>query len=238
MWPVAACVIWPRFYFRLIDDGFFIWEHGQDTLQPFLTLLSTLLPNIQLTFQQHQHKLPYLDVWISKDMAAAGPLVPLLFTTHQKSHSKYLYIPYQSHHRPHVFRAFIRGELIRYAVTNTRQSDFQHMADLFWQRLVIRGYPPRFLQPIFAGVTHDARIRYLQQPSHQQQQRQQRHAPPVFVAVNDQHAHMRMNLGKVINDVYQQYVHVPELREIFGDRVVVAYRNPPNLGKLLVKANH
>lgn len=48
--------LWPRFDLRLIDDGFFIWEHGQPALSAFIPLLSTLLPNIRLKFQQ-QHRL-------------------------------------------------------------------------------------------------------------------------------------------------------------------------------------
>jgi len=57
----------------------------------------------------------------------AGNMVPIMFSTYQKPHDKYLYIPFQSHHRSHVFRAFVRGELIRYVsvvVTNTLSADF------------------------------------------------------------------------------------------------------------------
>ena len=228
-------VLWPQHYFRLIDDGFFIWEYGPRTLQAFMRLLSTLLPNIQLTFQQHDTKLCFLDLWIEKDMSYGGDSVPLVFTTYQKAHNKYLYIPFQSHHRSHVFRAFIRGELIRYAVTNSRLRGFQQQVELFYQRLVARGYPTKLLGSIFASVAHADRQHYLQQP-------QQSHTPPragpVFVTVNDQHAHSRMNLSRVLNDVYHKYQHVPELHDMFGDRVVVAYSNPPSLGKLLVKASH
>ena len=163
-----------------------------------------------------------------------------MFSTYQKPHNRYLYIPYQSHHRSHVFRAFIRGELIRYTVTNSRAADFQQVSQLFWQRLVARGYPQRFLRPIFDGVAHVDRARYMSQQQQQQQQRRQQRlrGPPVFLTVNDQHAHSRINLGKVINSIYQHYQHVPELVELFGDRIVVAYSNPPCLGRLLVKAAH
>jgi len=65
-----------------------------------------------LVFQQHTQCIPYLDVYIAKDMSATGDMVPIMFSTYQKPHNKYLYIPFQSHHRSHVFRAFVRGELI------------------------------------------------------------------------------------------------------------------------------
>jgi hypothetical protein len=47
-----------------------------------------------------------------------------------------------------------------------------------------------------------------------------------------------MNLAQVVNNVVQQYSHVPELQRLFGGRLVVAYRNPPSLRRLLVKAKH
>jgi predicted dehydrogenase len=43
---------WPRFYFRLIDDGFFIWEHGLAALSVFQQLLGSLRPNIH-TYALH-----------------------------------------------------------------------------------------------------------------------------------------------------------------------------------------
>jgi hypothetical protein len=107
-------------------------------------------------------------------MSVPGALVSIVFSTYQKPYNKYLYIPFQSHHRSHVFRAFVRGELIRYVITNTLTTDFLKMADLFRTRLVARGYPMTFLvQPIFDAITHADRRYYLQQQQ-QRQQRQQR----------------------------------------------------------------
>ena len=67
---------WPRYYFRLIDDGMFIWEGDQDGLQQFMQLLSSLLPNIKLKLVTSDSCLQYLDVWVSKDMSASGSMVP------------------------------------------------------------------------------------------------------------------------------------------------------------------
>jgi hypothetical protein len=229
---------WPQYYFRLIDDGAFIWEGDKDSLQQFIQLLNTLLPNIKLKFATSDTCLQYLDVWIRKDMSGAASTVPIVFSTYQKPHNKYLYIPYQSHHRLHVFKAFIHGELVRYVVTNTYAADFDKMSAVFWQRLRARGYPPAFLQPLFAAVAHSNRQQYLQQAVRQNAARTATRAAPVLVMTNGRVERQCMNLGQVVNNVLQQYSHVPELQALFGDRVVVAYRNPPSLRKLLVKAKH
>jgi len=44
---------------------------------------------------------------------------------------------------------------------------------VFKQRLLARGYPNSFLQPIFDTITHADRQYFLQQQQHHRQQRQQ-----------------------------------------------------------------
>ena len=133
-----------------------------------------------------------------------------------------------------MFIAFITGELIRYAVTNSKESDFKQICDVFWQRLLARGYPSSFMKPIFAGVKHADRHQYLQRPTANSSS-----TAPVLVVTNGQYEQQRMRLGRVVNAVYEKYkASIPEPADLFGDRVAVAYRNPPTLGKLLVNAKH
>jgi hypothetical protein len=132
----------PKHYFRLIDDGFFVWEGTDDELQRFLNRMNDLLPEINITWSISSLKVAYLDLWIFKDLdSAMDGLVPIKFSTFQKAHNKYMYVPYSSHHRPSVFRALVRGELIRYVVTNTDEHHYVAIAELFKQRILQRGYP-------------------------------------------------------------------------------------------------
>jgi hypothetical protein len=88
------------------------------------------------------------------------------------------------------------------------------------------------------AVSQSNRQQYLQQAVRQNAARTATRAAPVSVMTNGRVERQCMNLGQVVNHVLQQYSHVPELQALFGDRVVVAYRNPPSLRKLLVKAKH
>jgi hypothetical protein len=77
-----------------------------------------------------------------------------------------------------------------------------------------------FLQPIFDGITHADRRYYLQQQQRQQRQQRDTNISPAVVVVNDTSTHSRMNLSKVINDVYSRYKQpVPKLHQLVGDRV-------------------
>ena len=110
------------------------------------------------------------------------------------------------------------------------------MVAKFRQRLRDRGYPAAFLQPILDTVKRTDRQRYLQQPITDSTTGS---PAPVLVFCNGQYERLRMHLGVVVNRVYEQYKHdVPALAALFGDRVVVAYSNPPSLGKQLVRAMH
>lgn len=224
----------PKHYFRLIDDGLFIWEGPRDRLDALLHRMNTLLPNISITWQVDSVKVPYLDVWVCKGATGSGPTVPIYFSTYQKQHNKYMYVPYTSHHRPCVFKAIIKGELVRYAVTCTQVAAYQSMCLLFKQRLLQRGYPAALFDAVQATVQHADRDAYLHNPG--STRRRIGAAAPVYIAQAGPREGQG-NLSAVINGVYAKHKQgAPALAAIFGERIVVAYKNPPSIGKLLVHA--
>lgn len=108
---------------------------------------------------------------------------------------------------------------------------------MFWQRLLNRGYPEAFLQPTFNSVQLAERQQYLQASAAAPVSAGS--VPSILVFTDGEYEHQRMNLSKVVDSVYDKYkAALQELAGLFGDRVVVAYRNPPNLAKLLVRASH
>jgi hypothetical protein len=224
-------------YGRFIDDGFFVWERDRASLDAFLAALNSALPGIQLTWDTSTTSIAFMDLVIAKDLSMSGATVLLVVSTHLKAHNQYLYVPWGSFHRTHMFAAFVRGELIRYAVTNTHRSGFEHMKGLFLQRLLERGYPSAWLDPLFASVSHASRAQHLSQSG-----RSTRHAgtptpAPVFVAASGP-AEMRGSLSAAINAAYTRHAHHPQVQRAMGgaERVTVAFTNPPSLAARLVRA--
>lgn len=228
---------WPVIYKRFIDDGFFVWEQDEPSLQAFLQQLNSTLPNIKLTWKYSQTTVDYMDLTITKTMHAAGAHVPIIVSTYQKPHNQYMYIPAFSFHRPCVFKGFVTAELQRYAVTNTQLSGFLHMKQLFMQRLLDRGYPAHKLQGWFDAVQHTCRQRILSQLP---RNRQRQYQPPVLVLPNGQFE-MTARIAVVLNRVYAQYSHHSEIAAIFGGaagRITVAYTKNRSIGAKLVNAKH
>ena len=75
--------------------------------------------------------------------------------------NRYLYLPPSSNHAPHVSKALIKGELIRYVKRNTLYKDFLIIKTLFAQRLQKRGYSQKLIRENFKLVSFNDREKYL-----------------------------------------------------------------------------
>ena len=52
----------PMIWWRDIDDIFFIWEHGEESLEKFLNKLNTFHPTIKFTADYSEQTINFLDV--------------------------------------------------------------------------------------------------------------------------------------------------------------------------------
>ena len=97
-------------YKRFIDDIFAIWCGPKDTLLEFLSALSNKNDRIKLTYCVSESSIAFLDLFLFRDASDV-----LQFSTFQKPLDKYLYIPFESFHPSSNKKAFIKGELMKYA---------------------------------------------------------------------------------------------------------------------------
>ena len=52
----------PRIWWRYIDDVFFIWQHGEDSLKQFIKTLNACHPTIKFTAEMSKEEINFLDV--------------------------------------------------------------------------------------------------------------------------------------------------------------------------------
>ena len=52
----------PMIWWRYIDDIFFIWEHGEESLEKFLNKLNSFHPTIKFTAEYSKETINFLDV--------------------------------------------------------------------------------------------------------------------------------------------------------------------------------
>ena len=146
-----------KLYKRFIDDIFAIWCGPKGTLLEFLNALNSKTDRIKLTYCISESSISFLDLFLYRDTSSNV----LQFSTFQKPLNKYLYIPFESFHPSSNKKAFIKGELMRYARNSSSFNSFYETRDKFWKRLRVRGYPFRFLLPLFREIRYSDRKKWL-----------------------------------------------------------------------------
>lgn len=183
-------------YRRFIDDIFAIWCGPRDTLLKFLGALNTKNDRIKLTHSISDSSLFLLDICLFKDNF---PSV-LQFSTYQKALNKCLYIPFESFHPSSNKKAFIKGELMRYARNSSSFKSFFETRDQFWKRLRLRGYPFKFLLPLFHGMRYHDREKWISRPP---KHRSRPRRTPVFkTSFNCSHARIKKVISNILPDLY------------------------------------
>lgn len=146
------------YYRRFIDDLFLIWDGTLEEWQKVANFSNKIIPDIQINWQDPSDRQIFLDIDIRID-----PFNGKLITSpYQKPLNKYLYISPKSSHDRHTFKGFIKGELTRYAKLSSNPFLYQRTKELFYQRLLKRGYPRHFLYPTFRN--HEWISRNYQKP--------------------------------------------------------------------------
>ena len=122
-------------YRHFIDDIFAIWAGPKDTLVDFLDALNNKSDRLKLTHCISDSSMSFLDLLLFRDASSSV----LQFSTFQKPLNKYLYIHFESFHPSSNKKAFIKGELIRYARNSSCLKAFSETREKFWKRLRVRG---------------------------------------------------------------------------------------------------
>lgn len=207
------------FFRRFIDDIFGIWLGSHDDLLSFVNEANTWVPNLTWNLLTGE-ELPFLDLKIS----LSGDR--LIFKTHQKSMNTYTYLPPFSCHPKATFRGFIKGELIRYLRTNSRQSDYLAMKAIFRRRLLARGYPHRFITSIFQKVL------WIHRHNHLQDRPKTQTTTIIPMCLRYSYRKQLSTLGRhthALNLQLKQKLKV-------DCRVVMAYKKSRNVAQLLIRS--
>lgn len=209
-----------KLYRRYIDDIFFVWTGSAQDLSSLTTAMNTFVPGIRLTFSQHPSTLAFLDININVKNSK------ICFSTFQKLMNRYLYLPPFTNHPRLTLKGFIKGELIRYLRTNTSPEDFFSMKSLFWKRLVARGYPRRFLKPIFAQVASYDRDKWLSRTPKDEAFRK---VIPLVIPFSRHPV-----TPKLVAEVFKLNDHFAT--ELLNIRLLVAFKKPPSLFNLVCRS--
>jgi hypothetical protein len=206
---------------RLIDDLFFIWTDGETNLERFIMDLQEAVPGIRFDPKYSYDSVDFLDLTIKMTKYGRGYWVEhprLEYYTHQKQLNRYSYISPSSCHPTHTFRGFITAELTRYRRNSSHLYYYNITKNLFYKRLVMRGYPRALLKSIFKSHS------FIPKPKTKVSNNDRLH--PLILRYS-----FRKNIGHFAQSILASTRHLQ--KAYFQRRYLIAWSKSSNLYGLL-----
>jgi hypothetical protein len=130
-------------YGRYIDDGFAI-SYNPDA---FIETIKEILTDSELSLSESSistKTVHFLDIWVT---ISNDRIITSIYT---KDMNRFLYLPFSTAHPMHIKTGWITGELIRIQRYSTLRINYNISKRLFYDRLLARCYPRKFLDIVFA----------------------------------------------------------------------------------------
>jgi hypothetical protein len=221
------------FYARLIDDTIQMWDtaklpnHIHPNMLPKQIEADMLFGKLPWEVNPPARAVNFLDLHIS--ICQDGGITTRTFIKPMNLH---LYIPPASAHSPGVLKSLIFGNVFRYWLQNSQKSDFVQVTRDFYVHLLNRGYRPDVLTPIFRSAAELITKRDQQQRPTGKNGRKA--AKKQLFLHWEYHPRdiTRQDIRSVYNSILAPILEAPPLGV---QRLTVAYRNPPNLRRLLTR---
>ena len=127
-------------WFRYIDDVFFIWTHGKETLSLFLEDLNNFHPNIKFSCEGNKESIHFLDLNIR---LSDGNISTDLYVKPTAIHQ---FLHYTSSHPDHTKRSIVFSQALRFSRICSKKSDFLKHLEKMKSWFSVRGYPEYLIE--------------------------------------------------------------------------------------------
>jgi hypothetical protein len=136
----------PAYYFRYLDDIFFVWEGTRIELNLFMEFLNSVIPGIKLTVNIKQSFNEFLDITIYKNLI--GTQYSLATTVFFKPTDTHQLLHAYSHHPKHTCRGILKSQLLRFKRLGCTLFQYNKAANLVFRILAPRGYSKRLFRSL------------------------------------------------------------------------------------------
>ena len=229
----------PWLWLRYIDDVFFIWTHGAESLHNFMDALNQAHDTIKFTFEISQEDMPrdyvgpkhlkllphpginFLDLRLTLDK---GKILNDLYCKPTDCHQ---YLSFTSCHPPHVKRSIVYSQAMRVHRLCSLEIDVQKNIRNLTQWFIKRGYPPDMVEE----QIRKAKSTMSGHPVGTPQARNKDITPLVLTY------HPRL---QKVNNIIRKHFHILQAdnstQRVFPRAPFVSFRNPKTLRRSLVRA--
>ena len=215
----------PWVWWRYIDDVFFIWEHGEESLKEFLSYLNTLHPTLQFDspVQYSTETLDFLDVTVTK---IGNRLKTDLFTKVTDTHQ---FLEFSSCHPYHTKRSIPYSQTLRLRRICSEDRDFLQRVKELKGYLKARGYDMDMVEKQVLEAMKISRENSLLE-----RENQRRNERDVFVT--NYHPALSQKAFKIFQSNHSILTSREDHQVLFEKVPMISFRRSKSLHDFLVRA--
>ena len=198
-----------------------MWDTNRHKIEEFLLEANSFHPTIKFTAEISETETTFLDTIVYKGERFLKESI-LDVRTHFKPTETFQYTNYYSCHPPGITKGFIKGEALRLLRTNSSQLNFEENIRNFAVCFKNRGYPTATVKKHLSEVEFSERKTALKNKNITAQKK-------IVPFVTQYPPEILMGKWHLIQNQ-------PQLRNIFKEPPLLAYRKGKSLKDILVKA--
>ena len=213
----------PMFFFRFLDDIFFIWVGSEQELIEFDTFINSLIPGIKVTLQYSRTSANFLDTTIYKK--SDDDVTTLLTRVYFKPTDTHQLLHRDSHHPKHTAKGVLKSQLLRFKRISSSWADYVVTAKILFHSLTSRGYSWSLMWNMLKDVWFnetDKQTKISAEPD----KNSNKGLLPIIMPYD--------NAGLRLVKNYRQILQGNSFFDKF--RIINSYQNHDNLYKMLIRS--
>ncbi|XP_078502142.1 uncharacterized protein LOC144756318 isoform X1 [Lissotriton helveticus] len=206
-------------WYRFIDDIFFIWTNGEQTLKQFLEWINLADSNLRFTAHIDSVKVEFLDIYIKNE---SNKLIVDLYT---KTTARNTLLHFSSYHPRNQKDGIPFSQFLRVRRNCTSIRDYDNQAEKMKEKFLARGYPNRLIREAYK------RARYFDRDALLNSNKQQTEQKLVCIT---KHSPLNETVRQIINSNWHLLNVEPTQPKI--SKPMFAHRRNKNLKDIVVRS--
>ena len=219
----------PMIWWRYIDDIFFIWNDGEESLTEFVNFAQKfsesekMKSKIKFTVNQSTEEVSFLDVRVTNKNGKISTSV------YSKPTDSHLYLSQTSNHPKHVLKNIPKSQFLRLRRICSDSSDFMNQCNKYMDYFTNRGYDKQKLTRTAKEIFQLQRDDILNNPTVKQNKDR-------VVFTCDWHPSLSQLPGMI-----KKHHHILEedrtLKKLFEEPPIVAFRRAKTIRSQIVRSD-
>ena len=217
----------PTTWYRYIDDIFFIWNHGEESLKDWITYLNNAHPTIKFTAEYSTKSIHFLDTTVKID--SNQNLYTDLYCKPTDSHN---YLRYNSAHPPRNISSLPYSQFLRLKRICTKDEHYKKHSKTMKKHFIEKGYPKTILNKAIDKCTEFQQADLL--TAKKKQDLNDNDAKPLFLV--NTFRPCKNSLTMAVKTNWPILGRSKTTKDLYRSRLMTSYKRPKNLREQLVRA--